>query len=285
VRPLRASTAASGDAQYCAWLGQQAVLALYDELALAPKPGLVSFVDSGSHRDMDGRTFMRSLFALRHAFPALARFGGEGAPFAALRELGVLAEARMLLATGGINTHRGAIFSLGMLCAAAGRCGASSQPIPADVIRATLLETWGDSLAGHAAAPRSSHGASAARAHGLRDVATEAALGFPTLFEIVWPSLRAARAQGLPPARARLQALFAAMAALDDTNLAHRGGLAGLRYVQERAGKFLARGGAARDDAEDWAWRFHRELVALHLSPGGSADLLASACWLQRVTD
>jgi len=285
MKALRtAAAAAMHPAPDCGWLGQQAVLALYDELALAPKPGLVSFVDSGSHCDMDARTFMRSLFALRHAFPALARLGAQGAPFSELRAQGVAAETRMLQATGGINTHRGAIFTLGLLCAAAGRCGASSTAVSVDAIRATLLATWGEALATHAEAPRSSHGANAARAYGLRDVASEAALGFPTLFEIVWPRLRAALAQGLSPAHARLEALFAAMAALADTNLAHRGGLAGLHYVQARAGEFLARGGAARDDAEDRAWQLHRELVALQLSPGGSADLLAAACWLDRVT-
>lgn len=273
------------DAAACAWLGQQAVLALYDELALAPKPGLVSFVDSGSHIDMDARTFMRSLFSLRHAFPALARLGAEGAPFAALRAQGVRAEARMLQATGSVNTHRGAIFTLGLLCAAAARCDATGTRRSAEAIRATLVATWGDALAAHARLPRCSHGANAARAHGLRDVASEAALGFPTLFEVVWPRLRAATAQGLAPAQARLEALFAAMAALDDTNLAHRGGLGALRHVQARAGEFLARGGAARADAQEWAWRFHGELVDLRLSPGGAADLLAAACWLQRVAD
>jgi triphosphoribosyl-dephospho-CoA synthase len=227
---------------------------------------------------------MRSLFSLRHAFPALALQGALGADFDELRAQGISAETRMLQATGGVNTHRGAVFSLGLLCAAAGRCDAIGMQRTPEAIRAKLVETWGQALAVHASAARNSNGASAARAHGLRDVASEAALGFPTLFDHVWPRLRSAVAHGLSPARARLEALFAAMAALDDTNLAHRGGLAGLRYVQARAAEFLARGGAACDDAQDWAWQFHRELVALHLSPGGSADLLGAACWLQRVT-
>lgn len=96
-------------------IGRAAIAALYDELALAPKPGLVSFVDSGSHGDMDATTFMRSLFALRHYFPRIAMQGAAGAPFASLEALGVMAETRMLQATGGINTHRGAVFTLGLI--------------------------------------------------------------------------------------------------------------------------------------------------------------------------
>lgn len=267
-----------------AWFGQQATLALYDELALAPKPGLVSFVDSGSHDDMDARTFMRSLFALRHAFPALARLGAQDAPFTALQDQGIAAEGRMVQATGGVNTHRGAIFTLGLLCAAAGRCSASGTAMTADNIQAQLVRRWGADLARRAETGRSSHGARAARAYGLRSVSVEAADGFPALFEAVWPSLRHAQDLGLPPEKVKLQALFTAMAVLDDTNLAHRGGLAGLRYVQRAAREFLRGGGAAREDARVHAEQLHRELVARHLSPGGSADLLAAACWLDRVT-
>lgn len=267
-----------------AWFGQQAVLALYDELALAPKPGLVSFIDSGSHDDMDARTFMRSLFALRRAFPALSRLGAKDASFSALQGEGIAAEARMLQATGGVNTHRGAIFTLGLLCAAAGRCSASGSTVTAESIRHQLMHRWGADLDRRVASGGASNGARAARTYGLRSVAVEAAEGFPVLFGIVWPSLRNAQGRGLSPTRAKLQALFAAMAVLDDTNLAHRGGLAGLRSVQAAARAFLLRGGAARESAEADAMQLHRELVARRLSPGGSADLLAAACWLDRVT-
>ena len=85
-------------------VGRAAVAALYDELALEPKPGLVSLHDSGSHDDMDARTFLRSLFALRHSFARLAELGACDAQFAALERAGIEAETRMLRATAGINT-------------------------------------------------------------------------------------------------------------------------------------------------------------------------------------
>ena len=96
-------------------ISRGAVRALYAELALEPKPGLVSYRDNGSHADMNASTFLKSLFALRVFFGEVVRAGAEACSLAELQSLGLCAEARMLKATGGINTHRGAIFSLGLL--------------------------------------------------------------------------------------------------------------------------------------------------------------------------
>jgi hypothetical protein len=101
-------------------IGRLAIRSLYREVALAAKPGLVTPWGNGSHDDMDYATFMRSLHALRPYFPAIAACGSERPDFAPLQQLGIDAEADMLLATGGVNTHRGAIFNLGLLSAAAG---------------------------------------------------------------------------------------------------------------------------------------------------------------------
>lgn len=262
-------------------LGRAATVSLYDELALAPKPGLVSFVDSGSHHDMDAGTLLRSLFALRRYFPAIAAAGAQGADFAELQRLGLAAEARMLAATGGVNTHRGAVFTLGLLCAAAGRQLAHGGGLAPATLRSALLQHWGDELDHLARRPRLSHGRDAAQRFGLRPAAAEAALGFPVLFEVALPALR--RARNLGPRLARLQALFELMAVLDDTNLAHRGGLAGLRWAQQQARGFLAAGGTGRPDAVEHAQALHTAFVARRLSPGGAADLLAAACWLDRV--
>ena len=101
-------------------IADQAVLALLHELAAWPKPGLVSHVDSGSHTDMDAAMLQASAETLRRFFAELARTGQDGADMGRLRTIGLRAEAAMLAVTGGINTHRGAIFGLGLLCAAAG---------------------------------------------------------------------------------------------------------------------------------------------------------------------
>ena len=264
-------------------IGRAAVVALYDELALEPKPGLVSFADSGSHDDMDARTLLRSLFSLRLYFPRLAALGAAGAGFELLEREGIAAEVRMLDATGGINTHRGAIFCLGLLCASAGALAARGvAPSPA-ALRRELTACWGPALCERSLRCGSAHGAVAARRFGLRSAGVEAALGFPVLFETTLPALLSAQQRGAAPREARLQALFETMAILEDTNLAHRGGLAGLHHGQRAARAWLVAGGALRPDAVSHARAVHADFVARRLSPGGAADMLAAACWAQRV--
>lgn len=267
-------------------IGRAATVALYDELALAPKPGLVSFADSGSHADMDARTFLRSLFALRHYFVQIATLGWQRVPFAALEACGIAAEARMLAATGGANTHRGAVFTLGLLCAAAGAAlrDGPGAPSPA-VLRHRLHRHWGAALDLRSHRSTGLPGSIAAQRHGLRSASQEAAAGFPTLFEQVVPALSAGLRRGLTAEQARIDALFHAMAVLDDTNLVHRGGMAGLRDAQQAARDYLAAGGAARAGGQEAAWALHRAFVARRLSPGGAADTLAAACWVVRVCD
>ena len=89
----------------------------------------MSPLDSGSHDDMDMTTFMRSLFALRGYYRDIAAAGARGADFATLQALGIAAERRMLAATGGVNTHRGAVFGLGLLTAAAGWLRGTGKPL------------------------------------------------------------------------------------------------------------------------------------------------------------
>ncbi|MDO9479715.1 MAG: triphosphoribosyl-dephospho-CoA synthase [Hydrogenophaga sp.] len=264
-------------------IGRAATLALHDELCLAPKPGLVSLVDSGSHDDMDGNTFMRSLFALRHYFTRIAELGHARAPFSALEQCGLEAESRMLAATGGVNTHRGAIFMLGLLCAAVAAAQSEGAPLTPGAVRAALMRHWGKPLDIRRTRTSSLPGGVAARRFGLRSASEEAALGFPAVFEVAVPSWVQARRAGLLGARLKLQVFFEILAVLDDANLARRGGLAGLHHARSLARAFLANGGASRAGAVDDAQAIHRDFVARQLSPGGCADTLAATCFLERV--
>src|ERR1700761_2298317 len=90
-------------------IGACAARCLRLEVETWPKPGLVSTVDTGSHVDMDAGTFARSAAALRPFFAEMARAGAGRADMAVLRRIGVRSEHAMLAATGGVNTHRGAI--------------------------------------------------------------------------------------------------------------------------------------------------------------------------------
>jgi triphosphoribosyl-dephospho-CoA synthase len=253
-----------------------AVRALLDEVETFPKPGLVSRVDRGSHDDMDATTFFRSALALRHYFAESARAGARGASFETLRLLGVSAETRMNAATGRVNTHRGAIFTLGLLAAAA---GTGARP---DELGEIVRRRWGDALKSHRRVV-SSHGSDATRTHGAGGALAEAARGFPHLFGTVLPAYRGALARGAPIARARVHGFFASLATLDDTNLLHRGGAEGLAYARREATDYLAAGGVFAPDAHARELAIHRGFCARRLSPGGSADLLAAALFVEHL--
>ena len=266
----------------------EAVRALYAEVALEPKPGLVSFRDNGSHTDMTASTFFKSLFALRHYFGHMACAGAQALPFGELQALGLEAESRMLRATDGINTHRGAVFALGLLCAAAGRLVAQGYAVRGSALRTVLLTQWGDALrlraSAAAKATPTSNGQRAARKYQLRSAGEEAALGFPTVFEVTLPALQQALQRGHGLRAARVQAFFATMAVLDDTNTAHRGGWAGAQFVKQSAQAFLDAGGVDQPGWVEVARNTHAAFVARRLSPGGAADVLACACWVHALT-
>ena len=250
------------------------------EVRTWPKPGLVGPVDAGSHADMDIDTFRRSAAAIQPYFEALAHAGAQGSAMGRLRIIGLEAEAAMLAATGGVNTHRGAIFGLGLLCAAAG-ARAHGQADPAMPLGAVVACRWKDDiLAGPALLH--SHGGAARRRYGAGGARLEAAQGFPSLYEVGLPALRRAALMAPGDAEARrVQACFALIATVQDTNLLHRGGLAGLHFAQHAARVFLDQGGVGRRDWRERALAVHRAFVARRLSPGGSADLLAMGLFVQ----
>jgi triphosphoribosyl-dephospho-CoA synthase len=248
------------------------------ELDTWPKPGLVSLVDTGSHDDMDASTFTRSAAAIGPYFAELARAGAARASMTVLRRIGLCAEHAMLAATGGVNTHRGAIFGVGLLCAAAG-----SRSVDGPLADSSGVPTLGDLVSRHwgsdvLAGPRplNSHGEVAGRRYGVGGAREEAANGFPGVYNTGIPALR--EAELLRPgdaAAARVHACFALIAAVDDTNLLHRGGETGLAFAKQTAGHFIARGGIGAPDWLEHAEAAHRAFVARRLSPGGAADLLA----------
>ena len=273
-RPLRfrANGEGRGDAARTARAcGRLAVRALYHEAALHPKPGLVSPMDNGAHADMSMATFYRSLFALRGYFSDIAELGAADAPWHALKTRGVAAEAAMLRATCGVNTHRGAIFNLGLLCAAAGSLAAQGRNVDARSVCARVRERYGrairrDSLA----APATSHGIRMARTLGIPGARGEAASGFRTVRTWSLPAYRAALCATHDRERAGVHALFVLIAHVSDSNLAWRGGTEGLAWAQRQAARFLAAGGALGSDWRGRAVAIQRDFVARRLSPAAA---------------
>ena len=241
-------------AGYLAGLAAEALTA---EVRLTPKPGLVDEHNNGAHSDMDLSLFLRSIDALTPWFRQITALSLCGADAAALQAAGREAEAAMFRATGGVNTHKGALYSFSVLLAALGRC----------------LTEGGDVFA-HAAAlaaeltpPQGTHGAAVAICHNVGGARTEALLGFPT----------AQKAAALLQAHDPLTALLWLMAHTEDTNLYHRGGAEGAAFVKVQTAAILA---APMERRIALTQALDEALIDRWLSPGGSADLLALALFL-----
>ena len=265
-------------------IAQAAIASLHAELVLSPKPGLVCPDDRGSHPDMDATTMMKGIAALRDGFEAIAWAATRDAAFERLQRIGIDTERAMLRATGGVNTHRGAIFNIGLLAAAIAHCASHGLAITIANVRDTIRIEWGRRI-DVAPAGLASHGSVVAARHGAGGARREAAQGFPTVFESLWPALGQARHRGLDARRARIHVLMTSIATTIDTNLLYRGGTEGLAFAQRAARDFLDRGGVADAAWESELRAIGRAFVARKLSPGGSADLLAATLFVDRLVE
>ncbi|MFM0669841.1 triphosphoribosyl-dephospho-CoA synthase [Paraburkholderia sediminicola] len=263
--------------------GTHVVQALIDEVTLAPKPGLVDMRSRGAHHDLDWKLMCVSALALQPTFVELARAGIETQPLLALRErigaIGRDGEARMLDATGGVNTHRGAIWALGLLVTAAAR-------EPSDLAPQAVAARAG-SIAGvrdrHAPAITGNKGEQACLDYNVGGARGQAQAGFPHVVDVALPELVRSRLRGDSETAARLNALLAVMASLDDTCVLARGGPGALAEMQDGARRVVEQGGAAALAGRRQLKALDRRLVELHVSPGGAADLLAAALFLDRL--
>jgi len=265
-----------------AQLAGLAVDALVDEAMLTPKPGLVDMRGSGAHSDLTWLLMCRSACALAPSFRRMAE-AGAGIRDAALlrRRIGAIgrdAEAAMMAATGGVNTHRGAIWALGLLVTAAAR--SSRLDAAAIAHQAGLLACIDDP-----GAPGSTgnKGELACRTHGVGGARGQARAGFPAVVHAALPMLRLARARGDAEPQARVNALLAIMTTLDDTCLLARGGRRALKATQSGARRVLALGGIATPHGRSALRALEARMRRLHVSPGGAADLLAAALLLDRI--
>ena len=280
--PSAAIPGTDGDALSVLDLSTSAVAALIEEAELTPKPALVDRRGNGAHHDLDLERLRLSAGALRDGFAAIARAASGAEPSLRLREqlgrIGREMERRMLAATDGSNAHRGAIWALGLLVAAAAQRRSESHPASIAATAAALAR-----LPDRFAPRPLSNGERARLRFGATGARGEAQAGFPHAILVGLPTLRAVRGRGVLEDCARLDALMAIMASLDDTCLLHRGGRAALQAAKAGAWAVLAEGGTASPAGLQRLHRLHDELMRLWASPGGCADLLAVTLFLDRL--
>ena len=261
-----------------------AVQALLYEVAVTPKPGLVDRENSGSHRDMDVFSFLASGAGLYPYFAQCVKIGRQGdtpeETFRALRTPGLLAEGQMLSSTGGVNTHKGAIFSMGILCGALGRLErqdwGDADRVLAQCAAMTKGLTAGD-FAGLTPETAKTAGQKLYLRYGITGVRGQAEAGFPTVGKIGLPKLEAALSAGKSINEAGCAALVSMLADTVDTNMIHRGGYKLAKAASEEAKVLLEQEPFPGVPALE---KLNRDYVEKNLSPGGTADLLAMTLML-----
>ena len=263
--------------------------ALLDEVDTTPKPGLVDRNNNGSHRDMTPETFRKSVEALRGYWKNCFLSGAEtakdppDAAFRQLRQLGLQAEAAMFHATGGVNTHKGAIFTLGTLCGAIGRLWRPDGPCrDVDAIAKAAKELCTAAIEAdfaaldQGAAPRSA-GERLYLSCGIRGIRGELAAGLPSLLQTALPRLEEGLARGLSWNDAGAAALLHLIALGQDSNMVKRGGTKQAEAVSQALRETLAK---TPFPPLSFADALDRDFIRQDLSPGGCADLLAAAYFL-----
>ena len=263
--------------------------ALITEATLTPKAGLVDAVHNGGHHDMNLALFLRSADAIA---PYLGDCAATGMTFAghpaspallaAIRPIGLAAEAAMRAATGGVNTHKGAIFAFGLTAAALGKRLAEQHAATLADVQADVRALCAEILAELRQGDCDSAGKRGYARHGISGARGEAASGFATVSAHALPLYQQELAADGNERRALLVALVALYAANDDSTTLARVGLDGLRAHQHWARTLLADRATLADEARlsDAIAAYARNCAAKRLSAGGSADLLALTAWL-----
>ncbi len=267
-------------------VGDLAVKALLYEVAVTPKPGLVDKNNSGAHTDMNIFTFIDSALSLRSYFEELARIGtvdvalSPAEVFDRIRPVGRKAEADMFRATGGVNTHKGLIFSLGIICCAAGRMLFSAKGYSRDALSLLCADMTIHLLEDFSDAGPETAGKTCFTVYGVQGIRGEASKGFPTLFSIALEELSSALSSGCSLNNASVRTLVRIMSTSDDTNIISRSSYKRMCEIRKEMEELTS--------SEEWEnsrflkriEQLDREFIDENISPGGSADLLALALFI-----
>lgn len=269
-------------------VGNCAVQSLIAEVHTTPKPGLVDRRNSGSHKDMDIHMFEASAHTLQPYFSKCVQIGQDTAhlppekTFSLLRDAGVQAEENMYRTTGGVNTHKGAIYTLGVLCGSIGRLWTAGKPIAnaQDIFSECARIVHFSAEADFANADGKTAGERLYLEYGIRGIRGEIADGLPSVKNIGLPRFRQALDQGFSKNDAGVFALLHFIANTTDTNLHRRGGLDGANWARESVHRLLT---ATPYPTKAQVQALDDAFIMRNLSPGGCADLLAVTYFLYDV--
>lgn len=242
--------------------------ALRLELDTTPKPGLVDRRDNGAHKDMDYALMSKSISALRPYLTRLAVESAKDIDPAKIKEIGIEAEKAMLKATGGVNTHKGALFCIGLSVAAASCLACSTGAVEAYSFKELVSRA-----ASEIPSARGTHGAEAKRSFKAVGALENARAAYPELFADWLPYYRSLEGD---PFRCH-KTLLHIMTTLDDTNILHRRGAEGLAHAEAEAARLL------EDFSESGLSSLNKDFIRENISPGGSADMLSLTIFINSI--
>lgn len=246
--------------------------ALRVELNTTPKPGLVDRNDNGAHQDMNLALMSHSIEALRPFLTQLALLGYSNDALNAdkARSIGIEAEKTMLNATHGVNTHRGALFAMGLTTMAAAWCMAHDGKVEEQRLKDLIMQ-----VTGQFAPTAGTHGNNAVNAHRVTGALDLAKAGYPQLFNDWLPAYRGYLADH--PDTACHMLLLHIMSELDDTNVIHRVGYDKAQQVKQDARELLDNFSISGLE------QMNRDFIAQNISPGGSADMMALTIFIHSI--
>ena len=273
-------------------IGHLASMALQVELDTTPKPGLVDRNDNGAHRDMDHALMQRSIQALHPYFVRLAKLGfNDKQPcHDEIVHIGIEAEREMFKATGGVNTHKGALFSIGLAAVAlageafcritqAEGCGTMAY----NDVNSKQIQSLSNSIASLARLfpdTNGTHGSKAKANNILKGALDNAREGYTQLFKAWLPFYIDRIAEG--DNYALHKTLLRIMCDLDDTNIVYRTSMETMQEVKTEARQMLD---TSRNivNFEAALQAMNTDYIHRNISPGGSADMLSLVVFLSCV--
>lgn len=251
-------------------LSYLAVQSIKAELDTTPKPGLVDKADNGAHSDMDYNLMLKSIYSLHPYFTELSclAYNEDVINIDKIKTIGIEAEKQMLFTTNGVNTYKGALFSMGLVLYAASYLCQQRDKVQEQQLQKTIKL-----LSSKFSQPNDTHGKKVIEKHNIKGALNSAIDGYTLLFDEWLPFFIKHKNEE----HSLIKLLLFIMTNLDDTNIYYRKGEEVVAHVKQQAQEILD------DFSIDRVEKLNREFVKENISPGGAADMLSLTLFIDSI--